>query len=136
MNIKIYIFSVNDLNTTAHYFKKASQQMGYKVIYLTKNFKTKILKPNDIFLYIDPVKDFPFFLEKVTCRTAAYFIVESWIIYIIENYIDFSEWAARAAPAICLSIRYSTSCNWITIEKSSILPIFIYKVRRIISKSS
>ena len=64
MNAKIYIFSVNDLNTTAYYFKKASQQMGYKVVYLTKNFNTKILKPNDIFLYIDPVKDFPFFFRK------------------------------------------------------------------------
>jgi hypothetical protein len=92
MNIKIYIFSVNDLNTTAHYFKKASQQMGYKVIYLTKNFNTKILKPNDIFLYIDPVKDFPFFLEKVTCRTAAYFIdvhlgLEQRLIF--SNFFDY-----------------------------------------------
>ena len=92
MNVKIYIFSVNDLNTTAYYFKKASQQMGYKVVYLTKNFNTKILKPNDIFLYIDPVKDFPFFLEKVTCRTAAYFIdvhlgLEQRLIF--SNFFDY-----------------------------------------------
>ncbi len=92
MNAKIYIFSVNDLNTTAYYFKKASQQIGYKVIYLTKNFNTKILKPNDIFLYIDPVKDFPFFLEKVTCRTAAYFIdvhlgLEQRLIF--SNFFDY-----------------------------------------------
>ena len=92
MNTKIYIFSVNDLNTTAYYFKKASQQMGYKVFYLTKNFNTKILKPNDIFLYIDPVKDFPFFLEKVTCRTAAYFIdvhlgLEQRLIF--SNFFDY-----------------------------------------------
>lgn len=92
MNAKIYIFSVNDLNTTAYYFKKASQQMGYKVVYLTKNFNTKILKPNDIFLYIDPVKDFPFFLEKVTCRTAAYFIdvhlgLEQRLIF--SNFFDY-----------------------------------------------
>jgi len=92
MNTKIYIFSVNDLNTTAYYFKKASQQMGYKVVYLTKNFNAKILKPNDIFLYIDPVKDFPFFLEKVTCRTAAYFIdvhlgLEQRLIF--SNFFDY-----------------------------------------------
>jgi hypothetical protein len=92
MNVKIYIFSVNDLNTTAYYFKKASQQMGYKVVYLTKNFNTKILKPNDIFLYIDPVKDFPFFLEKATCRTAAYFIdvhlgLEQRLIF--SNFFDY-----------------------------------------------
>jgi len=92
MNKKIYIFSVNDLNTTAYYFKRASQQMGYKVVYLTKNFNTKILKTNDIFLYIDPVKDFPFFLEKVTCRTAAYFIdvhlgLEQRLIF--SNFFDY-----------------------------------------------
>jgi hypothetical protein len=74
MKKKIYIFSVKDFNTTASYFKDAAEEMGFKVIYLTKNFDVRILKPKDIFFYIDPAKDFPFFLEKAKCITVAYLI--------------------------------------------------------------
>ena len=72
--MKIYIFSVDDHNTTASYFKSASKKMGYETIYISKNFDAKIIKKEDIFIYIDPAKDFPFFLEKIKCITVAYFI--------------------------------------------------------------
>jgi len=71
---KIYIFSVNDINTTAYYFKSAFEKKGFKVIYLVNNFDVKIIQKNDIFIYIDPSKDFPLFFEKIKCVTVAYFI--------------------------------------------------------------
>ena len=90
--MRIYIFSVDDQNTTASYFKSASKKMGYETIYISKNFDTRILQKEDIFIYIDPVKDFPFFLEKIKCVTIAYFIdvhleLEQRLIF--SNFFDY-----------------------------------------------
>jgi hypothetical protein len=74
MKPKFYIFSVNDRNTTANYFVRALKKMKFDVVYLTKNFDTRKLQVNDIFFFIDPVKDFPFFLENAKCQTIAYLI--------------------------------------------------------------
>ena len=90
--MKIYIFSVDDHNTTASYFKSASKNMGFEVVYLSNNFDVRIIQEKDIFIYIDPVKDFPFFLEKIKCKTVAYFIdvhlaLEQRLIF--SNFFDF-----------------------------------------------
>jgi len=74
MRPKFYIFSVNDRNTTANYFVRALKKMKFNVVYLTKNFDARKLKVNDIFFFIDPVRDFPFFLENAKCQTIAYLI--------------------------------------------------------------
>lgn len=71
---KVFIFSVKDSNTTAVYFKDVLKKKGFKVVYISDSFDVRILKKEDVFIYIDPSKDFPLFFEKIKCLTVAYFI--------------------------------------------------------------
>ena len=124
MKKKIYIFSVKDFNTTAYYFKDAAEEMGFKVIYLTKNFDVRMLKPKDIFFYIDPAKDFPFFLEKAKCITIAYLIDVHLGLnqrLIIANFFDHVFVAQKSYLSFFKKYKYSN--NQITNKNIYWLPL-------------
>jgi glycosyltransferase involved in cell wall biosynthesis len=71
---KLVIYSHQADYTTARYFESAARRLGYVVVYRSETFDVRTLKFDDVFLFIDPVTDWPIGLEMSPCLKIAYLI--------------------------------------------------------------
>jgi glycosyltransferase involved in cell wall biosynthesis len=74
MNGIVHIFSVGAEQTTARYFERAARTQDRDVVYWDKCPDLLVIKPEDLFFFVDPAMDWPLNLERLSCPTVAYFI--------------------------------------------------------------
>jgi Glycosyl transferases group 1 len=71
---RVHIYSVGDEHTTARYFERVLLAQGQDFTYWDCPPDLKSIRANDLFLFVDPVLDWPIGLERLPCMTAAYLI--------------------------------------------------------------
>jgi hypothetical protein len=70
----VHLFSHGHERTTARYFERAIRADGYSCHYWDTVPDLSQITADDLFLFVDPAPDWPLGLERIPCRTAAYFI--------------------------------------------------------------
>ena len=74
MSGRIHIHSVGDEHTTARYFERVLRAAGQNFTYWDRLPDLKTINADDLFVFVNPARDWPIGLERIPCTTVAYLI--------------------------------------------------------------
>lgn len=72
--IRVHLFSHPVGHSTARYFSRAIKASGQELIEWSVAPELEQIKPKDLFVFVDPLPDWPIGLEALNCRKIAYLI--------------------------------------------------------------